>query len=157
MRAELELFLKLQFFYVRGGQWPSGRVLDIGVHGSSLTGGTVWCPLPRLFILCFVQVQARTRPNLTEILVTVTNDQISLFQSLIVCSGYNLLFCGWAVPASCFYMASNTPKIVTFVIGKMKLVSFILFLDASPQTQDALWTTTCRYKYLQHMWRASLV
>ena len=26
----------------------------------------------------------------------------------------------------------NTPKIVTFVIGKMKLVSFSLFLDAIP-------------------------
>ena len=26
----------------------------------------------------------------------------------------------------------NTPKSVTFVIGKMKLVSFSLFLDASP-------------------------
>ena len=44
----------------------------------------------------------------------------------------------------------NTPKTVTFVIGKMKLVFFSLFLDA-PQTQDALWTTTCRYKHLQHM------
>ena len=28
--------------------------------------------------------------------------------------------------------ARNTPKIVMFVIGKMKLVSFSLFLDASP-------------------------
>ena len=26
----------------------------------------------------------------------------------------------------------NTPKIVTFVIGKMKMVSFSLFLDAFP-------------------------
>ena len=29
-------------------------------------------------------------------------------------------------------MRTNTPKIVTFVIGKMKLVSFGLFIDASP-------------------------
>ena len=33
----------------------------------------------------------------------------------------------------------------------MKLVSFRLFLDTPPPQKNALWTTTCRYKHLQHM------
>ena len=57
------------------------------------------------------------------------------------------------LPYSFCACVRNTPKSVTFVIGKMTLVSFSLFLDASPppKTQDTLWTTTRRYKYLQHM------
>ena len=51
----------------------------------------------------------------------------------------------------------NILKIVMFVIEKMKLVSFSLFLDASPppQTQDALWTVERHYINIQHVLRAS--
>ena len=41
----------------------------------------------------------------------------------------NTLLCVAMVTMLC---VRNTPKIVTFVIGKMKLVSFSLFLDAFP-------------------------
>ena len=44
----------------------------------------------------------------------------------------------------------NILKIVMFVIEKMKLVSFSLFLDA-PKTQDALWTIERYYMNIQHV------
>ena len=73
-----------------------------------------------------------------------------------------VLFVSQTLPYSSCACVQNLPKIVTFAIGKMKLLSFSLLLDASPpppppppppplQTQDALWITTCRYKHLQHM------
>ena len=43
-----------------------------------------------------------------------------------------VLFISKTLPYSFCACIQNTPKIVTFVIGKMKLVSFSLFLDASP-------------------------
>ena len=63
-----------------------------------------------------------------------------------------VLFISQTLPYSFCACVRNTPEIVAFVIGKMKLVSFSLFLDAlPPETQDVVWTTTCRYKHLQHM------
>ena len=43
-----------------------------------------------------------------------------------------MLFISKTLPYSFCACVRNTPKIVTFVIGKMKLVSFSLFLDALP-------------------------
>ena len=43
-----------------------------------------------------------------------------------------MLFISKSLPYSFCACVRNTPKIVTFVIGKMKLVSFSLFLDAFP-------------------------
>ena len=43
-----------------------------------------------------------------------------------------MLFISKTLPYSICACVRNTPKIVTFVIGKMKLVSFSLFLDAPP-------------------------
>ena len=41
-----------------------------------------------------------------------------------------MLFNSQTLPYSFCACVRNTPKIVTFVIGKMKMVSFSLFLDA---------------------------
>ena len=43
-----------------------------------------------------------------------------------------MLFISKILPYSIGACIRNTPKIVTFVIGKMKLVSLGLFLDAFP-------------------------
>ena len=43
-----------------------------------------------------------------------------------------VLFISQTLPYSFCACVRNTPKIVAFVIGKMKLVSFSLFLDAFP-------------------------
>ena len=43
-----------------------------------------------------------------------------------------MLFISKTLPYSFCACIRNTHKIVTFVIGKMKLVSFSLFLDAPP-------------------------
>ena len=43
-----------------------------------------------------------------------------------------MLFISQTLPHSFCACVRNTPKIVTFVIGNMKMVSFNLFLDASP-------------------------
>ena len=43
-----------------------------------------------------------------------------------------VLFISQALPYSFCACVRNTPKIVTFIIGNMKLVSFSLFLDAFP-------------------------
>ena len=43
-----------------------------------------------------------------------------------------MFFISKTLPHSFCACVRNTPKIVTFVIGKMKLVSFSLFLDAFP-------------------------
>ena len=43
-----------------------------------------------------------------------------------------VLFISKALPYSFCACVRNTPKIVTFVIGKMKLVYFSLILDAPP-------------------------
>ena len=43
-----------------------------------------------------------------------------------------MLFTSQTLPYSFCACVRNTPKIMTFVIGKMKLVSFSLFLDAPP-------------------------
>ena len=43
-----------------------------------------------------------------------------------------MLFISKTLPYSFCACVRNTHKSVTFVIGKMKLVSFSLFLDASP-------------------------
>ena len=43
-----------------------------------------------------------------------------------------MLFISQTLPHSFCVYVRNTPKIVTFVIGKMKLASFSLFLDAFP-------------------------
>ena len=43
-----------------------------------------------------------------------------------------MLFISKTLPYSFCACVRNTPKIVTFVIGKMKLVYFSLFLDAFP-------------------------
>ena len=43
-----------------------------------------------------------------------------------------MLFISKTLPYSSCACIRNTPKIVTFVIGKVKLVSFSLFLDAFP-------------------------
>ena len=43
-----------------------------------------------------------------------------------------MLFISKTFPYSYCECVRNTPKIVTFVIGKMKLVSFSLFIDAFP-------------------------
>ena len=43
-----------------------------------------------------------------------------------------MLFISKTLPYSFCACVRNTPKIVTSVIGKMKLVSFSLFLDAPP-------------------------
>ena len=43
-----------------------------------------------------------------------------------------MLFISKTLPYSFCACVRNTPIIVTFVIGKMKLVSFSLFLDALP-------------------------
>ena len=43
-----------------------------------------------------------------------------------------VLFISKTLPYSFCACVQNTPKIVAFVIGKMKLVSFSLFLDAPP-------------------------
>ena len=43
-----------------------------------------------------------------------------------------MIFISKILPYSIGACVRNTPKIVTFVIGKMKLVSLGLFLDASP-------------------------
>ena len=43
-----------------------------------------------------------------------------------------MLFISKNLPYSFCACVRNTPKSVTFVIGKMKLLSFSLFLDASP-------------------------
>ena len=43
-----------------------------------------------------------------------------------------VLFISKTLPYSFCACVRNTPKLVTFVIGKMKLVSFSLFVDASP-------------------------
>ena len=45
-----------------------------------------------------------------------------------------MLFTSQTLPYSFCACVRNTPKIMTFVIGKMKLVSFSLFLDAPPPT-----------------------
>ena len=50
-----------------------------------------------------------------------------------------VLFISKTLPYSFCACVRNTTKIVTFVIGKTKRVSFSLFLDASPQTQNALY------------------
>ena len=42
-----------------------------------------------------------------------------------------MLFISKTLPYSICACVQNTPKIVTLVIGKMKLVSLCLFLDAS--------------------------
>ena len=43
-----------------------------------------------------------------------------------------MLFISQTLPYSFYACVRNTPKIVTFFIGKMKLVSDSLFLDAFP-------------------------
>ena len=43
-----------------------------------------------------------------------------------------MLFISQTLPYSFCACVRNTPKIVTFVNGKMKMVSFSLFLDAFP-------------------------
>ena len=43
-----------------------------------------------------------------------------------------VLFISKTFPYSYSACVHNTPKIVTFVIEKMKLVSFSLFIDATP-------------------------
>ena len=47
-----------------------------------------------------------------------------------------MLFISQTLPYSFCACVRNTPKIVTFVIGRMKLVSFSLFLDAPPCPLD---------------------
>ena len=62
-----------------------------------------------------------------------------------------MLFISKTLRYSTLGRVRNTLKTVTFVIGKMKLVSLSFCLDASPSplTQDALWTALCRYKHIQ--------
>ena len=43
-----------------------------------------------------------------------------------------MLFISQTLPYSFCACVRNTPKFVTFVVGKMKMVSFSLFLDAFP-------------------------
>ena len=45
----------------------------------------------------------------------------------------------------------NILKIVMFIIKKMKLLSFSLFLDAPPPPLDALWTIERHYINKQHV------
>ena len=49
-----------------------------------------------------------------------------------------MLFISQTLPYSFCACVRNTPKSVTFVIGKMKLVSFGLILDASPSPRSKM-------------------
>ena len=59
-----------------------------------------------------------------------------------------VLFISQTLPYSFSACVRITPKIVTFVIGKMKLMSFSLFLDAPPTQNDIYICCKCLKRHV---------